>query len=434
MVRGAGMGIPRRPVRVRSPREGLPGLRFGSGCLVASGLVLTASHVVPDERCEVLVDAGGPGANWLSGRVTARDEATDLAVVTVDGAGAGITRMPFGVLPADGGDPLGWDAVGYPVAGAEGEDRQPEEVRGTLPLGTAAGSGELGLTVETREAKVTTAGSGWAGLSGAPVFAGDTLIGVITDHPSAYHRGLTARALAAAPAHLLAALGHPPFVPVREGGAVLIRRHRERMSRRFSTLDLSAVPDHELADVRLDELYIQLEALPEPSSGSRGGGRRDEAEALAAVRALGEQAWSRVHEQYRRSEERLVLRNPGEVMREALERRRSVVVLGVPGGGKSTMLRALARDLAGGGDDAPVPLFGRLADFSRRNGDSLRELVFQDATRDLPERDRVRLRLALARLSRTAGSACCSTALTRPGNGPEACGNPLSSWPPTDTA
>jgi hypothetical protein len=91
-----------------------------------------------------------------------------------------------------GADPLDWSAVGFPVASLEDQaGRQAEHAFGrTSPISDRA-AGRLALTVESREAR--GGGSPWAGLSGAAVFCGDHLVGVITADPGTYARSLVGR-------------------------------------------------------------------------------------------------------------------------------------------------------------------------------------------------------------------------------------------------
>ena len=132
-------------------------------------------------------------------------------------------------LRADGGvrwgrlggpDPLDWGAVGFPVASLdEKAGRQAEHAFGrTSPISDRA-AGRLALTVESREA--TRDDSPWAGLSGAAVFCGDHLVGVVTTDPGAYAKSLAGRRtedFCHAPG-LAQLLGTPPALEDVEGAA-----------------------------------------------------------------------------------------------------------------------------------------------------------------------------------------------------------------------
>jgi hypothetical protein len=260
--------------------------------------------------------------------------------------------------------------------------------------------------VKTRGARLTEKGSGWGGLSGAALFVGDWLVGVIVVDPRGYVGGLVAHCLAAADDGFLAALGAGDPQPVRIADDGLLQLHRHRIAARFANLDLAAVPRPPGTDPRqnvpADELYIQLEAMPErvPRDKDRPGPR----DPIARVRDFGERDWSQVHERLRTVEQRFELATPQQVMRTAFEERRSLMVLGVPGSGKTTMLHVLARSCAL--DDAGlVPLYGRLADLARLSLDSVVELVLRDAVAGLADSDATVTRAALSK-AHSAGRIC----------------------------
>ena len=198
-----------------------PRYRFGSGYLFAEGRVLTAAHVlvpadvradVPGDllvlrqgvvqrgdQCEVALwdtlttAAEAEDIRWITGRVEALDEQLDIAVIYVPEVGAGLGPVTFGRLEGD--QPVEWTAVGFPLAGKEDAGRQPEQVWGLVaPLTAAFFSGRLGLTVGSRHARPNPGGdSGWAGLSGAAVFVGRSLVGVVVEDLPGFIGSLTAR-------------------------------------------------------------------------------------------------------------------------------------------------------------------------------------------------------------------------------------------------
>ena len=168
--------------------------RLGSGYLISDGLVLTATHVL--EQAEGVAAEKGQaaeaaciGSGWQQATVVWVDAGQDVAILACPAlrAGGGIR---WGRLT--GSDPLDWGAVGFPVASLdEAEGRQAEHAFGrTSPMSNRA-AGRLALTVESREA--TGGDSPWAGLSGAAVFCGDHLVGVITTDPGTYSRSLVGR-------------------------------------------------------------------------------------------------------------------------------------------------------------------------------------------------------------------------------------------------
>jgi WD40 repeat protein len=193
----------RRVARTSVLRDEKRGLyTLGSGYLIADGLVLTAAHVL--QRAEGVSPERGQGAEvamidgtWHPGAVAWVDTGLDVAVLdcrrdghTPPGLRAGGTR--WGRLA--GADPLEWGAVGFPAA-SRGEGvsggRQAEHAFGRTSAISEHQGGRLALTVDSREA--TQGESPWAGLSGAAVFCGDYLVGVVITDPGSYGRSLDAR-------------------------------------------------------------------------------------------------------------------------------------------------------------------------------------------------------------------------------------------------
>jgi hypothetical protein len=173
---------PRRVVRTRVS-AGEDGWVFGSGYLVAPGRVLTARHVlaVPGassavgDACQVRRYPCGPAEDWLAAWVHWLHPRADAAVVAVDVFDDQMAALRWGRV--EGTEPVGWTAMGYPVAGLGTDDRVEEQVLGTVAPQSTASVGYLALTVTSRGARADDSGaSGWAGLSGAAVFSGDVLV------------------------------------------------------------------------------------------------------------------------------------------------------------------------------------------------------------------------------------------------------------------
>ena len=164
------MGIePGRVVQVRTPggvtSSAAGKYRFGSGYLVADGLVLTARHVLvrpefaenarpaAEQRCEISF-----GDGWLPAQLEVAGDVDAAVVRTADGgwSSAGWARLV-------GTDPVHWDAVGYPVASLGPKTREREHAYGEVSPLTGDGSDWLGLTVISREPRETgTPATGWA--------------------------------------------------------------------------------------------------------------------------------------------------------------------------------------------------------------------------------------------------------------------------------
>jgi len=186
-----------RVVRTSVPlADGSGDYRLGSGYLIADGLVLTAAHVLAAAD-EAMVSPGqaaevaGPDSGWEQATVAWADTSRDVAVLACPGLRAE-RGVRWGQLA--GPDPLDWGAVGFPAASASRQSgRQAEHAFGrTSPISERA-AGTLALTLESRDPMRQVSGSGWAGLSGAAVFCGEHLAGVVTADTGGYEQSLTAR-------------------------------------------------------------------------------------------------------------------------------------------------------------------------------------------------------------------------------------------------
>ena len=153
---------------------------------------------------------------WQQATVAWVDGVKDVAVLACPGMQADGT-VRWGRLV--GSNPLDWGAVGFPVASKDDDGRQPEHAFGrTSPISDLR-AGWLALTIESREA--ISGDSPWAGLSGAAVFCGDHLVGVVTTDPGAYARSLVGRRVAdfCHDPELAQLLGGLPVVEDVEGAA-----------------------------------------------------------------------------------------------------------------------------------------------------------------------------------------------------------------------
>ena len=117
--------------------------------------------------------------------------------------------------------------------------RQAEHAFGrTSPISDRA-AGRLALSVESREA--TGDDSPWAGLSGAAVFCGDHLVGVVTTDPGTYAKSLAGRRVEdfCNDPGLGQLLGHSPALEdiagtVREPGLADLRSTLRSRNRSFT--------------------------------------------------------------------------------------------------------------------------------------------------------------------------------------------------------
>jgi hypothetical protein len=178
-----------RVVQVRAVRAD-GGASFGTGYLIAARLVLTSGHVLaggPGSRAEVSCPDAGPGGFTASLRWWRVSGAVDAALIEIDdpgwvpplswSAGRGVQR--FGELVTTvSGQPA--TARGFPRLQRDPAGRFDEQVHGRISPGT----GELARRYEivSDDPLPAPAGDGrsqWAGMSGAAVFCGALLAGVI---------------------------------------------------------------------------------------------------------------------------------------------------------------------------------------------------------------------------------------------------------------
>ncbi|WP_346619580.1 tetratricopeptide repeat-containing serine protease family protein [Blastococcus montanus] len=209
--------------------------QVGSGYRLTEQLVLTAAHVVADIRimtpgAPVPDDVDAPGmcrarplgsTDWVPAAVVWRNTDADVAVLRL---AASASPPPGSPAPrwgrVEGTEPIAVDAVGFPWA-QEGIDRRrdTEHLHGFLTPGTAVRAGQLAITVLTSPPSARDGGSPWAGMSGAALFAGPFLVGVVIVDPARFG---TDRVVAAPTAPLkadpaLTALLGPPAVVTRVG-------------------------------------------------------------------------------------------------------------------------------------------------------------------------------------------------------------------------
>ena len=193
--------------------------RYGSGCIVRGGTVLTAAHVVAGALSVVVRD---PAKREYTATVDPRfvgdadGPGPDLALLEVADPAFGGDLPPIGLaaVDRDKGEPVErCHAVGYPWFA---ETRSRVAVRdtvdaiGVVPVlsNLAAGLLSVQVTVAPRALppQETALGkSEWSGMSGAPVVAAGCLLGVVTEHaPRQGPSAITAvplTALQADPAH-----------------------------------------------------------------------------------------------------------------------------------------------------------------------------------------------------------------------------------------
>ncbi|MFJ6353951.1 NACHT domain-containing protein [Streptomyces sp. NPDC092046] len=155
------------------------GRRQGSGVLVAPGILLTSAHVLDGARSAVAV---APNRDATRLRVVWSDDRLDAALLQGDTGGT--PTPPLSTVITTRPIP-GCEILGYPrIQRHDGQKLDLDQFTGTvLPM---AGLLRRTLTVELDHPPVTADEDGpspLAGLSGAPVFAGERLLGIVRAVP-----------------------------------------------------------------------------------------------------------------------------------------------------------------------------------------------------------------------------------------------------------
>ncbi len=168
--------------------------RYGSGCRVSGRLVLTAAHVVADA---VSIGIRGPDKKRASATLilVGDPDSVDLALVEVNDDVSQIPPMPMAEVDRARPGPAVVErchAIGYPqfkeFPGPNGTTvREIADACGEIPVLSGLVGGLLTLLVSSAPenlpaASVTLGKSQWAGMSGAPVVAGEYLLGVVSEH------------------------------------------------------------------------------------------------------------------------------------------------------------------------------------------------------------------------------------------------------------
>jgi len=181
---------PRRLALIRSGGEGR--ITVGSGYLIAPGLVLTARHALTDRTT---------GRFWQTVKVSVGHEregeltrtSAELLWVHPTGLDIALLRLAQEIPVPDavrwgrpeGPAPLPYRGLGYPWAAKNGDLREPELLRGFLPV---LSGGRDRYVLDQTPAPAPRAGgkNAWGGASGAAIFCGDHLVGVVTEEDQAY--------------------------------------------------------------------------------------------------------------------------------------------------------------------------------------------------------------------------------------------------------
>lgn len=204
-----------RVIELYAPAVEDGGGQVGSGYRVGPEVVLTAAHVVAclpawPAGQPVPADVDTPGVcwarplgeqGWVPAIVAWRDEDKDVAVLRLAPAApplpAGSPAPRWGRV--DGVDPVAVSAVGFPWA-QERPDRvrDTEQLFGFIAPAAMAKAGLCAVTVVSAAPAARAGASPWAGMSGAALFAGPFLVGVVVVHPAHFGADRVAAAPVAA--------------------------------------------------------------------------------------------------------------------------------------------------------------------------------------------------------------------------------------------
>ena len=185
-----------RVVQVFAPIGATGKGRKGAGYLVRNDLVLTAGHVVADATgsCEVRRFAT---EGWLTTNIAwPGGEGLDAVLLRVEGGDADAGHLvPVRLGRFATSDRASCDAVGFPWAQLDEREQYPvrrtERLQGKVDplsgLDPILGQGLLAVHAEGAVPSPRTAGgSPWEGMSGAALFCGELLVGVIVVDPKRF--------------------------------------------------------------------------------------------------------------------------------------------------------------------------------------------------------------------------------------------------------
>jgi hypothetical protein len=303
----------------------------GSGYLIAPTLVLTAAHVIGDDRdtIEVRTIAALESGDRTRIRATVvrHDAQRDLALLEIPAQPVRVATL-FGTL--GGNVPVPVDALGFPDATLEDGASDTFAVNGDCDPQTGLLHGRMQVRISSL---VPTRREDWAGLSGAAVFAGSHLVGVMRSVPAQFSGGVL-EASAIAPwlkDDTLRSLLHSA------GLDVVAQQVDADAARPFGAAGFDAVCERYrtalLSSFRLDGAGLAVDGATQ--------------HALAL-----ERAYAGTRYQMKSKREPFT----------ALANERRLVLLGAPGSGKSVTLKRLLATVSE--RDGRIPVYVRLADFA----------------------------------------------------------------------
>ncbi|MFE9968703.1 trypsin-like peptidase domain-containing protein [Streptomyces sp. NPDC005525] len=179
-----------RPERAAEIIVGLSGGgRRGSGYLVAPGRVLTAAHVVAGaDGIRVRFQADRPGERVVEAVVAWAHDGIDVAVLVLSGdTDEDVAPVSYGTV-GDQDAVLGCTAMGFPrfklrtdAAGRRFRDAEHMDARCAVLANRREGTLDLRITAPLAE-DPDPERDAWEGMSGAAVFSGGHLVGVVSRH------------------------------------------------------------------------------------------------------------------------------------------------------------------------------------------------------------------------------------------------------------
>ncbi|MGI5532481.1 trypsin-like peptidase domain-containing protein [Streptomyces syringium] len=232
-----------RTVEVSNQHKG----SYGTGCLIAPGLVLTAHHVALPGGDGVVAVRDTVSAGFTEAAVVWESPELDAVLLKADrtlvGAGLGVLRWGELVCDYPGRRPV-CSMTGFPKAMRRRASARPEQyvddlktVEGTIAPHTGSRSRLYGLEVD---GAAPTEVKNWQGLSGAGVFCNGVLIGLARLVDRQWDRILMVLPLS----HLLSADGFTSTVAAHTG-----------MTPRLQPADLRPLMDNE-PEPKLSSTYL----------------------------------------------------------------------------------------------------------------------------------------------------------------------------------
>lgn len=167
------------------------GTSLGTAYPVSRNRLLTAAHVVERDGVRAatielrwFANHSERQTDWIKATILSLDaEKLDIAILESEFPEADIRIS--GCLDSRPTKPIGWTSWGYPAVGKDMNGfRNCVSVIGTLHP-SQSWSDKLDLGIDY----TVTGGESWVGISGAPVFVEDRIVGIIIEYPGEFEGG-----------------------------------------------------------------------------------------------------------------------------------------------------------------------------------------------------------------------------------------------------